>query len=60
MAGPRSARVDEYKKKRIAKLLADGLSYTDIGKSLNINHTTVRNVAIQMGIAVVFRRRAPK
>lgn len=44
MTGPRLARVDEYKKKRIWKLSADGVNKHDIAKMLELSPATVDRI----------------
>lgn len=47
----------EYRKKRVAKFMADGLTYMEIAKNLNMHQATVRTLAIELGLHVPIKRK---
>lgn len=50
----------EYREKRVAKFMADGLGYSEIGRNLSLHPSTVRTIAIKLGLHAEIRRRIAK
>lgn len=48
MAGARNYRISEDRKKRILKLVDEGISYGEIGRILGMEASSVRTVALNL------------